>query len=281
MNLEYNYWKKNMEIYKELPYPKNVKYYCWQPARWSSNRAAIRTIYKEIDDINTVCELGAGSAAFSLEMYNQNNNLNITAIDICEMACKYGKLIADDMKVPINYVNNDFFLLDDSNKYDFVLSLGVIEHFDKEKMEGFIKLCQRISNRYILIAIPNQNSTIFKSYIKWCNKNDNNYEEKHEDLNTDLLLSMLKENGLKILRVDGFQMFLSESDFLQETIQVNKKYINMLKKALVNEDKKFESLYPNYNFKCEDIESMTRAELKFSKNERLEFAFMTYVLCEK
>ena len=60
-------------------------------------------------------------------------------------------------------------------KYDLVLSLGVIEHFQDKKRKEFLKTCMNLSNKYILIAIPNQNSTVFKSYVSWSNRNNNNY----------------------------------------------------------------------------------------------------------
>ena len=208
-DLEEKYWLHQKKIYDSLDYPNNIKYYSWQPARWSANAAAVQTIFNNIKDINSVCEIGAGSAAFSYEMYKQNPNLKLTAIDRSKVASIYGKQIAEDMDVSVNYINDDFWNINGENKYDIVLSLGVIEHFDKKEQIEFIKKCIEFSKKYIMVAIPNQDSIIFQSYIKWCNRNNNNYEEEHKALNTQMLESLMEKCGLEVVIVDGFQMYLS------------------------------------------------------------------------
>lgn len=278
---EKKYWEKQEREYDSLDYPPYLKYLQWQPARWSSNGGAAKNILKKTSDIKTVCEVGAGSMAFSIALYLQNNDLKLTAIDRSSTASRYGKKIASDMNVPVNYITKDFFDMDSSLKYDLVLSLGVIEHYDYEKQKKFIKKCMEISNKYILIAIPNQDSIIFKSYINWCNKNNNNYEENHEKLDTSLLKNLVCECGLKPIIVDGFQIYLSQSDFLSETIRENSQYIDKLKKAIIKENKEIGYQFPNYNFTALDIDDMMKAELSFSPKERLKYSFMTYILCEK
>ena len=280
-DLESKYWKKQLKIYSLLPYEKSEKYLAWQPARWSSNGAVVKEILSNIKKINTVCELGAGSAAFSLEMYRQNNNLKITAIDKSKVASKYGKKISKDMNIPIEYKVCDFFKNKFQKTYDFVLSLGVIEHFNTVDRKKFIQKCIDTSNKYIFIAIPNQESIIFKSYVKWCNQNNNNYEEKHEKFNTNDLLKLVKGYKLKPIMIGGFQVFLSESNFLEDTVKENIKYIYKLKKSLIEQDELIGEKFPNYNFKKDDIPAMMKAELSFSNQERLKMSFMTYILCEK
>ena len=280
-DLESSYWKKQLKTYNLLPYKDNEKYLSWQPARWSSNGAVITEILSNITKINTVCELGAGSAAFSLEMFRKNKDLKITAIDKSKIASKYGKKIAKDMNVPINYKVRDFFKIKNKTTFDFVLSLGVIEHFNANDRKKFIQKCIDMSNKYIFIAIPNQESIIFKSYVKWCNKNNNNYEEDHEKFNLNDLLCLIKEYELRPIMTGGFQVYLSESDFLEDTVKENKKYIDKLKKCLIQQDKSIGEKFPNYNFKMDDIPAMTKAELSLSKEERIEMSFMIYILCEK
>ena len=280
-DLEENYWIHQLELYDSLDYDKKTKYLEWQPARWSANRAAVNNILNKIDDIKTVCEVGAGSAAFSLEMYRQNSNLNLTAIDRSRIACEYGTKISKDMEIPIKYINDDIFKLNNDIKYDFVLSLGVIEHYTTDEQLSFINKCKEISNKYILFAIPNQESIIFKSYINWCNRNNNNYEEEHEELDTDKLVNLLEKCNLKPIIVDGFQLFLSESDFLESACDNNSQYVSVLKKALMKENQEIGGKYPKYNFKIDDIPVMAKVEEGFSVEERLNLSFMTYVLCEK
>ena len=278
---EENYWNSQLEIYKKLPYINKYKYLSWQPARWSSNGAAVKRIFDNIKDIETVCEVGAGSMAFSFEMYRQNNNLKLTGVDRSLIAKEYAQKIAKDMNIPMNYYVQDLFDLNENNKYDIVLSLGVIEHYKKEEQIKFINKCKNLSKKYILIAIPNQDSIIFKSYVNWSSKNNNNYEEEHEVLDIKKLKNLVEKCGLKAKIIDGFQIFLSESRFLDETFEKNKDYIKYLKNILTKGSTKLGEKFPHYNFKREDIKNMQNVEYCITSKERLELSFMTYILCEK
>lgn len=53
-------------------------------------------------------------------------------------------------------------MFDFIGKYDLVLSLGVIEHYNYEKMVKFVEKCISLSNKYIFIAIPNQESIFLR-----------------------------------------------------------------------------------------------------------------------
>lgn len=280
-DLETKYWNKQIEIYNKLPYEKSIRYYSWQPARFAANRAAVTMVFNVINEISSICELGAGSAAFSIEMYNQNHKLNLTAIDINKAACLFGEILSHDLNVPINYINKDIFDLNDDKKFDFVLSLGVIEHFSDKQADLFIEKCKSISNKYVFIAIPNQKSITFKSYVTWSNFNNNQYGEDHNEFTCEMLLSKLVQHGLKPLLIDGFQAFLSEKKFLLDEYLKQINYIKFIKKTLVKQDRKFENTFPNYNFKYEDIDLMSKAELNMTKQQRLDYCFMSYVLCEK
>lgn len=278
---EEKYWSTQNKIYDNLNIEPKLKYLEWQPARWSANAGAIKNILNEIDDIKTVCEVGAGSAAFSLELYRQNKNLKLTAVDRSITACKYAKKIAKDMNIPLTYLIQDLFYMDEEKKYDLVLSLGVIEHFTTAKQIKFIKKCIRLSNKYILIAIPNQNSVIFQSYVNWSQKNGNKYGENHKCLDINELINLVKQCELDLIIVDGFQLYLSESDFWGQVNKEYKKNIEKLKSALLKENWNIGQKFPNYDFSAKDVTDMMNAELSFSREERLKISFMTYVLCKK
>ena len=81
-------------------------------------------------------------------------------MDISPIATEYGRMISKDLNVPIEYVCGNLFKCID--KYDLVLSLGVIEHFSSQQMGEFVEKCIELSNKYILIAIPNQESEFSK-----------------------------------------------------------------------------------------------------------------------
>lgn len=279
MDKEKEYWNEQLRIYNELKYDKNIKYYEWQPARWAGNYSAISLMKKQIENIDSVIEVGAGSAAFSIALYNKYNNLKLSAIDVSPVATKYGKIIAKDLDVPLEYITCDLF--DFSGNYDLVLSLGVIEHFTPEEMDRFIDKCKELSNKYILIAIPNQESQIFKNYVAWANKNSKEYEEKHNKFNIDDLKYMLQKHNLEILVEDGFQLFLSEKDFLTEDTKDNLELIKLLKNKLTSFNSETGLKFPNINFKAKDINDLVAVELSFDKDIRLEYSFMTFILASK
>ena len=278
MDEEKKYWDEQFKIYKNLEYKPSEKYYRWQPARWAGNNVAIKLMSNYLKDINSVCELGAGSGAFSISLYNSNNDLKLTCIDKSETAVNYANHIFTDLKIPVNYINEDLFNV--SGKYDLVLSLGVIEHYEEEVMEKFIKKCIELTNKYILIAIPNQDSIFFKNYVEWTRNNSKEYEEDHKKFDNEDLINLLNKMNLEIKYYDGFQMFLSNQDFLSENSKKNNDIINLLKTKLDKYDYSLAKKFPYVDFRLEDIENMTLAELDVDKETRMQYSFMTFILAK-
>ena len=278
MDNEKLYWEEQSRIYDSLEYKPSEKYYRWQPARWSGNNVAIRTMEKYLKDIKSSCEIGAGSGAFSIALYNYNNTIKLTAVDKSNAATEYGKKIFNDLNIPVNYINEDLFDL--VGKYDLVLSLGVIEHYEEDVMEKFVKKCIDLSNKYILIAIPNQDSIFFKNYVEWTRKNSKEYEEDHKKFDTKDLINLLRNNNLDIECVNGFQMFLSNHDFLSENSKKNLDIINLLKDKLSKYDTSLSNKFPYVDFDLEDIEKMTQVELDVDDETRMKYSFMTFVLAK-
>lgn len=277
MSLQDDFWDKQLKIYCSQPYKKEIRYEAWQPARWSANRAAIKILKKYFNSISSSYELGAGSAAFSFELKKQLD-INISGIDLSQNAKKYACMLSDDMGLPIHYITSDLF--SSYQEADLILSLGVIEHFDKDKQIQFINKCKEISRKYVLIAIPNQKSLIFNSYLKWVALNDEQYEEDHKVLDTEDLTSLFKEAGLNVLYEDGFQFFLSERKFWNDINLSDIPLYNSLKDKFCNRNDKWKN-FPNIDFGYDDIPEMVDIEMSLGREERLVNCFMTYVLAEK
>lgn len=277
MDLNENFWRKQNVIYEIQPFDHRIKYECWQPGRWAANRSAVLNLKKYISSIDSACELGAGSAAFSFELYRQLG-INITGIDMCAAAKDYAARIASDMGIPIVYQVEDLF---DSNvKSDLILSLGVVEHFDKTNQIRFIEKCREMSNKYVLVAIPNQESPIFQNYVKWANGDSQKYEEDHQPLTTNMLIELFESAEMRVVQTDGFQIFLSELKFWNE-IDLNKIPLYMeLKERVIKYGNKWLG-FPYISFEYDDIPFMVETEASLSVSDRLMNAFMTYVLAEK
>ncbi len=277
---EENYWKKQIDLYNNVRALDNKKYETWQPARWAANRAIVKRLSELIkDNVKSSIELGAGSAAFSFEFHRKFKN-KIFGIDKSKVAVEYGKKISKDLEIDFDYECGDFFDIK-NKKYDVVSSLGVIEHFAEEEQQQFIQLCYDISNKYVIFAIPNQGSLIFKSYIQWANKNNNNYEEKHEPLTVNKLKNMLISNHFEILLIDGFQLLLSEGQFWNEKKLDKAKNVQAIKKAFYEKNIKIGDKFPDYNFQYDDIDLMAEIEYNFSNKFRLDNSFMNLILVKK
>lgn len=117
---------------------------------------------------------------------------------------------------------------------------------------------------YILIAIPNQESAIFKNYIKWCNKNNNSYNEEHLEFSLDYLKKILKCAGFKIIDEDGFQIFLSEGRFWIDS----KTDIDPLINEMLLYDNDIARDFPNYDFKYDvfDLKNVKTILVDETKN---------------
>jgi len=277
MNENDRFWRLQYDKYQAVSYDKKHKYEAWQPGRWAANRSAVASLKKYLEHIKSAYEVGAGSAAFSLELFKQYG-CEISAIDMSMEAKLYAKQIAEDMQIPLPYKTGDLFK--DMFHADLILSLGVIEHFEPQKQKKFIQKCVELSNQYVLVAIPNQESLIFRNYVEWANRKHGQYEEEHQPLTVDKLVEMMKDCGLSIIDVDGFQVFLSEKEFWNETEIEKIPLYATLKKQLEEQIDGWEE-FPVMDFSYEDISKMVFLEQNLDKKTRLEYGFMAYVLAEK
>lgn len=277
MNENDKFWRLQHDNYLVLPYDAKNRYEAWQPGRWAANRSVVKFLEKYFKSIKKTLELGAGSAAFSLELYKQYK-CDIVCVDISKEAKKYAEKIAEDMKIPITYKLGDIF--EETTKADVVLSLGVIEHYTPQKKLDFIKKCASLSNKYILIAIPNQQSLIFKNYCQWAKSKNSEYEEEHKPLTVYELKNIMEKSGLEVVHIGGFQVFLSEKDFWNNTnIESIPLYVELKKKI---EEKNINwPDFPVMNFSYDSIPLMVNLEENLEEQTRMEYGFMTYVLAQK
>lgn len=279
--LNNEFWEKEINYYMSLKYPPSIKYQSWQPAKWASNSGVVERISTFFHNpIEQSLELGAGSCAFSFVM-NQILRNKIVAVDVCKRAVDFGNIISNDLNVNLHYVKEDFFNIKNLNKSsDIVFSLGVIEHYNNEQQQIFINLNKQMSKRYVLIAIPNQESWIFKNYIRWVTKNANLFEDKHQELNLDILKKEIESAGLRVLYADGFHMFLSEFKFWKETSYDKYEFFDRLKGVLIAQDPVRYSRFPHMDFTYEDINTLKRVENLLTRDERIQHGFMNYILAE-
>ena len=283
MKAEDGYWISQLEEYTSIQAPVPLKYKTWQPARFAGNQSCIVTMKRHMNPIPNSCiELGAGSAAFLLALYEKLNIRSITAVDYSSVAQTYGTLIFSDMGIPLNYILGDFFSINQSLPIcELVVSLGVIEHFNILKRKAFIRLCDQLSNRYIFIAIPNQESPLFLNYVNYMKKRNMAYEKKHERLTINMLVDEVSELGMNIVHIDGFQCFLSDNAYWNELPAAERPFVELLCNGLKQFGYPCATPSPETKFSYRDIETLTKIETTIAQDLRKKYSFMNYVLIQK
>lgn len=270
------FWEYQHQCYRKQPFPRSIRYESWQPGRWAANRSVIRILQPWLSHVRTVCEVGAGSAAFSIELGRQLGS-EPRAVDLCPSAAAYATEIAQDMGIPLRYQVGDLFSYNE--KSDLVLSLGVIEHFSPKRQMDFLTQCKHLSNRYVLVAIPNQNSLIFRNYTSWSNRASKAYVEQHLPLTNDALAEQIRRTGMHVLHKDGFQVFLSERAFWNDApADAIPLYAHLLN--AISTLPGHWAGFPQIDFTYEDIPYMEFLETSLTPEQRLQYGFMSYVLAQ-
>ena len=126
---------KNLEVYrfyKELPFniSGNEKLHTKQlknfnPLEVYPELKRIISNYKKIKIIDFGC--GAGWLVNSLS-YHLGNKADVTGVDFNPTAIKYAKGIKNEMKLKSKFYTSDIASFSNKNKYDLIISLGVLHH---------------------------------------------------------------------------------------------------------------------------------------------------------
>jgi SAM-dependent methyltransferase len=159
-----------------------------------------------------VLAAGSGSGADALRLCKNGNQ--VTLLDGSTSALNYSKTISNFANKKLNYINGDLFNLPfNSQGYDLVFNIGVVEEYELPQSVIIIKEMKRVtkSKGFIVIGVPNpRNPEIVYSRFtgKW-KTIENNYTEKH--LNKMMIeagLSNVKINYIPTLFAFGYFDFL-------------------------------------------------------------------------
>jgi ubiquinone/menaquinone biosynthesis C-methylase UbiE len=131
---------------KEIKHYDNE--YLWKKLELSqSNRERIQQSVEIIpQDVNSVADIGCGSGLFLNQIKEQFPIEDLVGIDFSVKAMrglKVTKMVGDITDIPL-----------ESNSYDLVSALEVIEHLDPKEYEKARKELARVSRKYILISVP-------------------------------------------------------------------------------------------------------------------------------
>lgn len=181
---------KNLEVYrfyKELPFniSGNEKLHTKQlknfnPLEVYPELKRIISNYKKIKIIDFGC--GAGWLVNSLS-YHLGNKADVTGVDFNPTAIKYAKGIKNEMKLKSKFYTSDIASFSNKNKYDLIISLGVLHHTN-----DCVKAIKHIS------LYGNDNSSLFLGlYHKYGRKPFLDYFKKIKNNSVNFKFEMYKK----------------------------------------------------------------------------------------
>ncbi len=261
----------------------------WQPTKWQSllrvsNDLVSRCGFTNnsiVDTNRTVLELGCGSATMLLQFALLG--LQCIGVDKSTSALELARQAAmslDTAKMP-NFQNFDL-LEESASRYtkqaDLVFSIGVIEHFDKTDQALLLDIHRQLSQRWIMIGVPQLDSPVFKSFIEWAENANQLYPEEHYSCS---IPDLATDANLNIVLTDGCHLFLGKSEYYIPGCAELDKFYRDIRTLLLELGGKRYSAFPHMDFTFEDIGILSQVEGLVSQEERVHFGFLNYYLLEK
>jgi len=162
-------------------------------------RTKINKILKGINFTNSsVLELGCGSGMNSVNLFKDYSIQKATLVDFSEKALKIAK--ENTKGYNINLVYSDIFNLELDELYDFVFSIGLIEHFKGKRREEAIRIHKKFlkESGKILIIVPRE--CFVSEFLKSINQIQGYQEYYFTDSEIE---GLFEKNNLKIIKKDS------------------------------------------------------------------------------
>jgi len=198
----------------------------------------------------TALEVGCGG---SLTLhYLSAMGRRCTGVDTDPECLAYSRLLRRHFKSDVELVKADARKLPfEDASFEYVYSVGLIEHYQIETQRDICRELARVSNRYVHIEIPNPHPLSNFWTVGQASK------ETHYPCNPGILF---KELGLDLVVVDGRCVFNSLSK-----LSLNPPLLNFAVRAGNN------SLRETYS--GADVSVLVDAEKSLSRMERLVYGF--------
>lgn len=123
---------------------------------WKRVEIASNFVSKNIIDKSEILDFGCGTGVFSYEMATKGHS--ITAIDL---NLKPVNLLKSQINYPtsIEFIEGDFFQIEFTKKFDFIVALDVLEHISLNDLPLYIDQMKKIlnPNGYIVVSGPTEN----------------------------------------------------------------------------------------------------------------------------
>ena len=179
-----------------------------------------------------ILDIGCGGGLLSEPMCRLG--ANVTAIDASEKNINVAKLHSKENNLKINYICTSPEKLKVKNKFDVILNMEIVEHV--EDINLFLKSCSNLLKKNGIMFVATLNKTL-KSYVfaiigaeyilRWLPIGTHEWEKF---VNPDDLIDILKQNDLKLDKIDGMKFNL----LLDKWKISNDKSVNYIAKFIKN-----------------------------------------------
>lgn len=159
--------------------PKNIK---------PGERERIIDTYKLIPkDVTSIADIGCGNGIFANYIVEKNKKIKVMGVDESVSALKYvntQKKEGNIISLPLR-----------NQEFDLIAALEVIEHLSAEDYKLALKELSRVSKKYILISVPN-NENLRNNFIECPECHSQFSRSFHKrSFNQKKLNSLFMENG--------------------------------------------------------------------------------------
>ncbi|MFD3487625.1 methyltransferase domain-containing protein [Streptomyces sp. NPDC058665] len=274
------YWSTELADFRSyLSSHPGHDYRDWQPTKWQS-LLTVRDLLTGLDGVGTALELGCGSATLLTQL--QATGVGCVGVDRDPVALELAAEAAASLGTPApELVSGDF---DDDAvtaglaPADLVFHVGVIEHFEPARQRAFLELSAAKSNRYVLVAVPNEHGAVFRSFLRTVTSEGRVYEDSHEEISLPDLASAA---GLRLVAEDGAHLFFGRAKFYNAGDPELDALYEALGDRLRKADHERYADFPYRDFTADDIRTLRAAEDYMSRETRLRCGFLRYYLLEK
>ena len=186
---------------------------------------------KPLDKIK-ILDIGCGGGLLSEPM--NRLGAEVIGIDASDRNIQVAKIHAKKNNLKIKYFCDSPENLKTNDKFDVILNMEIIEHV--ENVDLFIKSCSKLLKKNGIMFVATLNKTL-KSYLfaiigaeyimRWLPIGTHDWQKFVEP---EILINLLKENNLRIDRLDGMKFNLIRDEW---TISSDKS-INYIGKFIKN-----------------------------------------------
>ena len=145
------------------------------------------------------------------------------------------------------------------DKADLVFSIGLLEHYDDKKQRQIFDLHCELSRKWVMIALPNIDSPLFQSFLKWTVQNNQTYPEKHESCS---IQDLIRSSKVKLKIYDGCHIFLGRSKYYMKESSALCKFYDKIRLLLIEHGGEGYSKFPQIDFLKDDIKILKKIETR-------------------